>query len=247
MQLNSIFDEISANYLKYRTPKRLVLRRICQLVEEHHKTDARLLDLGCGVGNYLDAIGRDSGLDRVGLDRSFAMLTANSETKGSANLVQSDFCKGLPFQAESFQVVIAIDVLHFVNSLSSLLTEIRRILVPGGVFIAVIHTPEDIYKQTLSQYFAETANLELPQAQKLLMLAPCANEQGFEVLSTHQDTEQLEASKAFLELFEKKCASALHRISPSEYLIGIRKMLSDFSRRKLIGVESHTTYVLRRI
>lgn len=246
--LSSVFDEISTSYLKYRVPKRLVLRRISQLLERHHKADSKLLDLGCGVGSYLNAI--DSSCwdqNRYGLDISIAMLTASSEMKNSAFLIQGDFCKGLPFRAESFQVVFAVDALHFVNSLSSLLSEISRILKPGGVFIAVIHTPEDILRQTLSQYFPETAKIELPQVKKLQSLTPRALERGFEVLSSYHDVEELEASEAFLELFEQKCASALHGITPSGYLRGIRKMRSDFSTRKLIGIESHTTQVFRRI
>jgi len=243
---NNLFDQISTNYLKYRAPKKLVLKRIHQLLEKHQKADGKLLDLGCGVGNYLDALDNHCGFNRYGLDSSIAMLTANSVIRNRAFLVQGDFCKVLPFRTESFQVVFAIDVLHFVNSIPSLLSEIRRILLPGGVFIAVLHTPEDIRIQTLSQYFPETTKLELPQAKKLLRLKSCALNKEFVLLSKYQDIERIKASKAFLKLFEHKCASALHEISPAEYLKGVRKLRLDFTRKKLIGAESHTTYVFRR-
>lgn len=48
----------------------------------------------------------------------------------------SDFDAGLPFRSESFDSVVMVEALNFVESVPGLFREALRVLKPGGVFVA---------------------------------------------------------------------------------------------------------------
>lgn len=89
----------------------------------------RVLDLGCGNGSYLELI---SG---VGIDASLGMLgTARTRTEGP--LVNGD-AMALPFRDAAFDVVLAAHMLYHVPDRELAAGEMRRVLSPGGVCVAV--------------------------------------------------------------------------------------------------------------
>lgn len=72
-----------------------------------------VLDVGCGTG-ALCSVMYDEGLDVTGVDPAEKMLdVAKKKTKGqSITFVQADSTKGLPFDDDSFDLVIASYVAH---------------------------------------------------------------------------------------------------------------------------------------
>ena len=84
------------------------------------------LDLGCGSYSYLPS---------VGFDISEKMLAFNDHCREK---IQGDIEQHLPFKDEEFPSVTAVFVLNYVQNLSSLLSEIYRILKTNGYFIAVL-------------------------------------------------------------------------------------------------------------
>lgn len=97
------------------------------------KPGERILDLGCGDGNYTRPAAEDADL-AVGLDRSLAMLHAAHARLAhveNAPLVQGEATR-LPFKDASFDVVIAVTVLCFSQDPEALLHEALRVLRPRG-------------------------------------------------------------------------------------------------------------------
>jgi SAM-dependent methyltransferase len=95
----------------------------------------RILDLGCGTGGVLQALapqGSAVGIDSVELALRFC------RNKGLASVVQGSVLE-LPFRLASFDVCVLMDVLEHVDDEAALLTEVRRVLRPGGA--AVISVP----------------------------------------------------------------------------------------------------------
>ncbi len=97
----------------------------------------RILEAGCGTGSFsLDLAAR--GARVVGMDRSAAMLSrarakARERSKGIA-WVQGDLVQ-LPFPAGSFAGVVAILSLDFMASREAALSELARVLRPGGFLV----------------------------------------------------------------------------------------------------------------
>jgi ubiquinone/menaquinone biosynthesis C-methylase UbiE len=119
----------------YGLRRRAVIDAIASEVRAAH----RLLDLGCGNGNYLAefaAIG-DSHL-LVGADLTFDMLLqARARAPKAGGLVRAD-ASALPFASRSFDVVFCSHVLPFVADLAVTLAEISRCLRDGGLLIATL-------------------------------------------------------------------------------------------------------------
>lgn len=87
----------------------------------------RVLDVGCGSGALLRAVGRG-----IGADLSMAML---AEAKRNLRRLVGADAERLPFRAGRFDVVVSTSSFHFWPSPERALAEIRRVLRPGGRFV----------------------------------------------------------------------------------------------------------------
>lgn len=96
--------------------------------------DAHVLEVGCGTGVMAERIHALPGVTLVATDYStrFVELTA---ARG-VDARQADICY-LPFDDDSFDVVYAGWMLYHVRDLERAMNEVRRVLRPGGTFVAV--------------------------------------------------------------------------------------------------------------
>jgi 2-polyprenyl-3-methyl-5-hydroxy-6-metoxy-1,4-benzoquinol methylase len=98
------------------------LRRI-----DPYRKNGRLLDVGCGIGGFLNAAGK-AGWAAFGVDVSSSALIAQGK---GLNVRQSDLLTA-GFEEGTFDVITLFDVVEHIPSAFSLFTEINRILRPGG-------------------------------------------------------------------------------------------------------------------
>lgn len=97
----------------------------------HH--GGRLLDLGCGRGEFLDAFS-SLGWTGSGVDRELAR-----EYRYSASVSVCDFGRApLPFDSETFDVVFHKSVLEHLQDPTPALQECFRVLRPGGRMVAMV-------------------------------------------------------------------------------------------------------------
>ena len=94
-------------------------------VTRHFAPGARLLDLGCGTGWLADHFE-----DYTGVDGSSAAV-AQATQKGR-NVTFGDVDEPLAFPDGSFDGVVLKDLLEHVPDPVALVSEVRRVLVPGG-------------------------------------------------------------------------------------------------------------------
>jgi len=90
--------------------------------------EGRNLDLGCGAYSYVKS---------VGFDLSEKMLQFNDNC---SRKVVGDLNARLPFGDGSFDSVTAIFVLNYVENLTGLLYEVRRVLRSSGKFMVVLYS-----------------------------------------------------------------------------------------------------------
>lgn len=95
---------------------------------------ARIADLGCGSGVFTSLLQR-RGFDCVGVDLSPKLIRIARETYPDVEFREGDI-EHLPFADGSFDGVVLAGVLHHLPELSACAAEIRRILKPGGRFVA---------------------------------------------------------------------------------------------------------------
>ena len=102
------------------------LNKIIQLVEQ--LSPGSLLDVGCGNGYLLNQLVSRIYAELCGID-VYDMKPENWIYKSA------DLTKGIPFEEESFEVVVFGEVIEHVPDPDFLLEEIWRVLKPGGKVI----------------------------------------------------------------------------------------------------------------
>jgi len=93
----------------------------------------RLLDIGCGDGDFALELGR-RGAAVTGVDMSPAMIEAARRHHAGRSEATFQVAKAteLPFANGSFDVVVAMTILCFVADAAPAFREIARVLRPGG-------------------------------------------------------------------------------------------------------------------
>jgi ubiquinone/menaquinone biosynthesis C-methylase UbiE len=98
----------------------------------------RILDAGCGAGRVAQELEK-RGADVVGMDYSFGMVgrancICNAGTIHGVDLLQGDV-GAIPFESSSFDVVVCLGVLSYLDAEEKALDEVARVLRPGGTLI----------------------------------------------------------------------------------------------------------------
>ena len=94
----------------------------------------RTLEVGCGQGDFLNSIKNNPRFEGQGIDYAEAPL---AYAKSQGLNVQKGDIQSLGIPDASFDLVIAIHVLEHVHDLNRTLSEMSRILRPGGLLFAV--------------------------------------------------------------------------------------------------------------
>jgi SAM-dependent methyltransferase len=98
-----------------------------------HLRGSKLLDLGCGRGEFLHGFSRQ-GFEVAGVDRA-----RPSEPKFCEPVTVCDYEQSaLPFENERFSALFSKSVFEHVRDISPLLRECERVLAPGGTLIAMV-------------------------------------------------------------------------------------------------------------
>jgi SAM-dependent methyltransferase len=96
------------------------------------RPNEEILDLGCGDGQ-LTALIAATGARVRAVDASAEMVAAASARGLDA---QQASAESLPFRNSSFDAVFSNAVLHWVRDQDAMMREVRRVLKPGGRFVA---------------------------------------------------------------------------------------------------------------
>lgn len=135
------YSSASLNYDTGRAP--LGLKQMVDAIKKYGPEETKAVaDIGCGTGNYLVAM-KDIYESGVGVDINGGMLEAfdkKIEAQGLKGKLKTVLASGseLPFEENSFDAVIACLTIHHHGSDENklkFLSEVRRILKPGGVFV----------------------------------------------------------------------------------------------------------------
>ncbi len=100
----------------------------------------RAVDLGCGTGLAASAFARE--VDHfIGIDLSPRMIEKSRATGLYAELEVADMLEGLRGKPDaSANLILAADAMVYVADLAAVLSEAKRVLVPGGLLAFTVET-----------------------------------------------------------------------------------------------------------
>lgn len=120
-----------------RTLKNMVPGRLGYFDQFVDWKSAEVLDLGCAGGFMAEAMSR-KGAQVTGIDPAAQAISAAQAHAVSSDLdIRYDVGVGeaLPYVDSAFDIVVCVDVLEHVQDLSQVLSEVARVLKPGGIFL----------------------------------------------------------------------------------------------------------------
>jgi ubiquinone/menaquinone biosynthesis C-methylase UbiE len=146
-EVNEYFESSSAYWQNLYSEKELLPR----IYQDRHNTtlawirrlglrkEARILEVGCGAGLMSIALARD-GYTVDAMDSTSAMLGTtwqNARIQSVENRIRLHHgdLHDLPFEAHTFDLVIAIGVIPWLHSERVAFEEIQRVLKPGGYLL----------------------------------------------------------------------------------------------------------------
>jgi SAM-dependent methyltransferase len=227
MKLPTIdYDAIAQDYAQHRQVHPEVLRKL--LATGHISAASRILEVGCGTGNYVAALRSATGCSGWGLDRSAGMLT-RAKTRADDVCFQLGDGHRLGYRSRSFDLVLSVDVIHHLKNQPDFYRETYRVLNAGGRVCTVTDSAWIIrHRQPLATYFPETIGVELERYPRVDTLQGLMQQTGYRQL-------RLETVEFRFELhdilpYQAKAFSALHLISQVAFQAGLNRLQRDLRR-----------------
>jgi len=199
---------------------------------------SRVLDVGSGTGRFTIRIARKSGAHVFALENSPAMLdkALNRDSVRRIHWVLGD-ARSLPFRRESFDTVYMTMVLHHIGSPEIVLTELQRLLRPGGRCVVLTTSHSAIRSHTL-RHFPGVITRDLRRFSSIPSLKRAMIRAGLEnVRSYFLKHDEGEVSvRTYCEMVRKKYISTLSLLSDAEFERGFkifRRRIRDLCGKKL--------------
>ncbi len=133
---SAFWDRIARRYAKSPVADEAAYRHKLEVTRQYFRPDTRVLEFACGTGST--AIEHAPWVGHyLATDFSAGMLEiARSKAAGVANLeFDQATLQQLPGEGR-FDVILGMSILHLVEDLDDTLTQVHRLLVPGGVFVS---------------------------------------------------------------------------------------------------------------
>lgn len=125
---------------------------IVDQIENLMQSDAKVVDIGCGVGDLLGEVQRRKPLINVsGLDFSLKAVEGARAALPHGEFRHFVIDRKLPYESESFDLVLCTDVLEHLEHPRLVAAELVRICRPGGIVAIVV--PDGDVDQFFGHYW----------------------------------------------------------------------------------------------
>jgi ubiquinone/menaquinone biosynthesis C-methylase UbiE len=186
---------------------------------------SKILEIGCGTGNYVSALQRRVGCQCWGVDPSPEMIRRAMKQNGRVAFSVGS-AENLGFVDKFFDLAFSVDVIHHADNCASYFLEAFRVLRPHGLLATVTDSEDTIRRRMpLAFYFPEIIEHELKRYPSLAQLRSFAEEAGFEVMG--DDIAETPFDLTDTEKYERKAFSCLRLISEEAFAAGIARMTRD--------------------
>lgn len=231
---NVNYNEISKIYDSVREGDMFTINRIIQ--EGRITPTSKVLEIGCGTGNYTELIFKVTNAKIYGLDRSTGMLEKARAKNPSINYLEGDATYLNSFAGQKFDVVYMIDVIHHIKDIDTMFKNIFRILKDDGSLFIFTDTHEHIRNRLTTKYFPETLEAELERYQSSEEIISSLSQNAFTGIKS--DTLILGVDEDYgqklINIALKKGYSMFNLISLDAIDAGIQRIQKDMNHEKVV-------------
>jgi SAM-dependent methyltransferase len=228
-------QQIASDYGRLRNVHAPLLEALISGAGIHARS--RVLELGCGTGNYICAIGARTGCSAWGVDPSGAMLsTARSQEPQFTWICAPAENPGLT--DERFDFVFNVDAVHHFQDRARVFSGIASVLLSTGCICTATDSEEIIQNRApLSIYWPETIELELARYPRIDTLENELRAAGFVNLRC----EEVSATGWLTDPapYQKKVFSALRLLPEPAFERGLRHLKADLAKGPVRSVSRY--------
>jgi ubiquinone/menaquinone biosynthesis C-methylase UbiE len=227
------YDELASAYAQHRGAVPAVVEAL--IAGGAVTRGSRVLELGCGTGNYSLALEAAAGCACWGIDRSEEML-GHARARGSRVRFSRGDATRLDFADASFDLLFSVDVIHHVAAPEAFYEEAYRVLAPGGRICTLTHSEELIrHAMVMSRYFPESVAVNLARYPRMSRLRAWMRGAGFGELSEETITSALEIADS--GCYAAKAHSTLHLIPQDAFERGLARLERELAAGPITGVQ----------
>jgi SAM-dependent methyltransferase len=236
------YEALAEEYARHRRVHPGVLRELIEFAKLN--AESRVLEVGCGTGNYLLAIKEQAGCTAIGVDPSEAMLAHAKERSSDAAWLIGR-AEALPVPNQSLDLIFSVDVIHHVGDRAAFFAEADRALKPGGLICTATDSHEDILRRRpLSSHFPETIEVELTRYPAAAVLRLEMTGAGLEVLPDGH--VELEYPLTQIAGYRDRAYSSLHLIDQAAFERGIARLEAELAAGPIPTLSLYTLLWGRR-
>lgn len=194
-------------------------------VARRTRPGAHLVEIGCGTGNYLEALRRtvpERGYAGFDLSREMVGQASRRGPRGGYLVANAD--QSFPLKSGSVALAFVVDVLHHLTDYASLFREVARILEPAGAFVAFTDSEDNLRRRSLTRFFPEVLEVELRRYPNFHQLEGFASAAGLREAAPEPAEGHIELDESFIAKLEAKCSSAMRLIPDAAHRRGMERV-----------------------
>lgn len=236
------YDQAAAEYAAHRQIHGGVFDVLGQRVRQ--EANARVLEVGCGTGNYVSALVARYDCTAWGLDPSAGML-ARARTRPERVTWLQGSAERLGLADAAMDLVFSVDVIHHVTDRAAFYHKAARTLRAGGSICTVTDSKDIIRRrEILSGYFPETVDMELARYPRVAQVQDWMAAAGLGALEVVVVEAPYQITDA--QPYRDKAYSSLHLISEEAWRAGLARLERDLTQGPVPGMSRYACVWGRR-
>ena len=236
------YNVLSQDYDLTRNINIDTLKRILSKTDFHSGT--KVLDFGCGTGNYTCAVKKLTDAHVYGVEPSDGMREKAMAKEMDIAFLKGDHT-GIPVDDTSIDLLYMTDVIHHIPDLRRMFHEFYRVIKPKGFICILTESHKQIESRFWSAYFPSTVPAEQNRYPDIDVILNEAIECGFILheLETTDHPHQISITPEFVNLVEHKGFSMFRLISDFDFESGLSDLKRDFEKNVVIDTTHGESFI----
>lgn len=198
------------------------------------KSNIKVLDFGCGTGNYIKAICTYTDYHVYGVEPCKEMITF-AQKQNPNIIIKPGNHLSIPYPDNFFEYVYMTNVVHQISDISTMYKEIYRVLKPDGILCICTESRRQLLNKYWIRYFPSIIIKDLKRFPSISKLKRLAKQQQFGIIKITFTGEKKwsHITNFLLSQILARSMSVLNLISNSEYETGTKKILKAYKKGKV--------------
>lgn len=198
------------------------------------KSNIKVLDFGCGTGNYIKAICTYTNYHIYGVEPCKEMIQYAKKQNPNV-MIKSGNHLSIPYPDNFFEYVYMTNVIHQIPDIAVMYKEIYRVLKPNGILCICTENYRQLLSKYWIRYFPSIIVKDLKRFPSISSLKRMAKQQNFGILKVSFIGEKKwsHITKFLLSQVQERSMSVLNLISDNEYKNGTKKILEAYRKNKV--------------